>query len=88
MIEASVRALGHFIALAANLSLLSDVILIGEGMTLFELVEQTVRDTILECRDPLASTVTLLLDDSGFGAWARGAAVVAIPYSLRGMELR
>lgn len=88
VVEASGRALGRFIALAANLSLQSNVILAGEGMALFELVEETVRDTILQHRDPLASRVTLHVDDYGFDAWARGAAVVAIQSSLRRLELR
>lgn len=88
VIEASGQALGRFIALAANLSLQSEVILAGEGIALFQLVEETVRATILDHRDPLASAVTLHVDDSGFGAWARGAAVVAIQSSLRRLDLR
>ncbi|MDO5737450.1 MAG: ROK family protein, partial [Propionibacteriaceae bacterium] len=88
VIDASGQALGRLIALAANLSLQSHMILAGEGMALFELVGETVSDTILQHRDPLASAVTLHVDDSGFGAWARGAAVVAIQSSLRRLDLR
>lgn len=88
VMEASGQALGRLIALATNLSLQSDVVLAGEGIALFGLVEETVRATILDHRDPLASAVTLKVDDSGFDAWARGAAVIAIQSSLRRLELR
>lgn len=88
VIEASGQALGRLIALATNLSLQSEVVLAGEGIALFPLVEESVRHTILEHRDPLASVVTLHVDDSGFDAWARGAAVVAIQSSLRRLTLR
>lgn len=87
VIEASGQALGRFIALAANLTLQSDVVLAGEGIGLLELVEETVRATILDHRDPLASVVTLHVDDSGVDAWARGAAVAAIQSSLRRLDL-
>ncbi|GAB3820466.1 ROK family transcriptional regulator [Tessaracoccus terricola] len=88
VLEDSGQALGRLIALAANLSLQSDVILAGEGIGLLELVEETVRATIVDHRDPLASHVTLHVDDSGFDGWARGAAVVAIQSSLKRFELR
>lgn len=87
VMNASGQALGRLVALAANLSLQSDVILAGEGIGLLELVEETVRATIRDHRDPLASAVNLTVDDSGFAAWARGAAVVAIQASLRRLTL-
>ncbi|OAN39183.1 ROK family protein [Microbacterium sp. H83] len=78
IIDSSARALGRLIALAANLTLYSDVVLAGEGMRLFDVAEQTVRATVVESRDPRASEVRLHIDDSGFTGWARGAAAVAI----------
>lgn len=78
IVDASARALGRFIALAANLTLYSDVVLGGEGMRLFAVAEQVVRDAVKQGRDARASEVRLHVDDSGFPAWARGAAAVAI----------
>ncbi|MEV7610060.1 ROK family transcriptional regulator [Microbacterium sp. NPDC089320] len=78
IVHDSARALGRLIALSANLTLYSDVVLAGEGMRLFDVAEETVRATVLESRDPRASEVRLHIDDSGFTGWARGAAAVAI----------
>lgn len=78
IVHASARALGRLIALATNLTLYSDVVLGGEGMRLFAVAGQTVRDAVAAGRDPRASEVRLHVDDSGFPAWARGAAAVAI----------
>lgn len=78
VVDASARALGRLIALAANLTLYSDVVLGGEGMRLFTVAEDVVRAAVAEGRDPRASDVRLHVDDSGFPAWARGAAAVAV----------
>lgn len=78
IVEASARALGRLIALAANLTLYSDVVLAGEGVRLFTVAESTVRSAVGEGRDPRSSAVRLHVDDTGFTAWARGAAAVAI----------
>lgn len=78
IIHSSAQALGRLIALAANLTLYSDVVLAGEGMRLFDVSEETVRASVIESRDPRASEVRLHIDDSGFTGWARGAAAVAI----------
>lgn len=78
IIDSSARALGRLIALAANLTLYSDVVLAGEGVRLFTVAETAVRAAIAEGRDPRSSTVRLHIDDTGFTAWARGAAAVAI----------
>lgn len=78
IVGASARALGRFIALAANLTMYSDVVLGGEGMRLFAVADQAVRDAVAAGRDPRASEVRLHVDDTGFTAWARGAAAVAI----------
>lgn len=78
IVYAGARALGRLIALSANLTLHADVVLAGEGMGLFSVAEDAVRATVAAGRDPKASPVRLHVDDSGFTAWARGAAAVAI----------
>lgn len=86
IVESSARALGRLIALAANLTLYSDVVLAGEGVRLFTVAETAVRDAIAEGRDPRSSTVRLHIDDTGFTAWARGAAAVAIQSAFDGLD--
>lgn len=78
IVEASARALGRLIALSANLTLHADIVLAGEGMRLFSIAEDAVRASVIEGRDPRASEVRLHVDESGFTAWARGAAAIAI----------
>lgn len=87
VINRSGEALGQFITLAANMTLQSDVILAGEGIALLNLTEHTVRQTIAANRDPLATPVTLHVDNSGFRAWARGAASIAIQSSFNRLSL-
>lgn len=78
VVNAGAGALGRLIALVANLTLHRDIVLAGEGMSLFGAAEGAVRSAITAHRDPRASEVRLHVDDSGFTAWARGAAAVAI----------
>ncbi|KAA9089418.1 ROK family transcriptional regulator [Microbacterium radiodurans] len=80
------RALGRFIALAANLSLQSTVVLAGEGIGLFGVAEAEVRAEISAGRDPEATPVDIHVDDSGFRAWARGAAAVAVQAAMARMQ--
>lgn len=78
IVDTAARALGRLIALSANLTLHPDVVLAGEGMGLFAVAEDAVRAAISKDRDPRASEVRLHVDESGFTAWARGAAAVAV----------
>ena len=78
VVDASAAALGRFIALAANLTLQPSVVLAGDGIGLFAVAEERVREAIAAERDPRAEPVELYVDESGFTAWARGAAAVAI----------
>ena len=78
VVGSAADALGRFIGLAANLTLQPAVVLAGEGIGLFSVAEERVRDALAESRDPRAVEVKLYVDDSGFTAWARGAAAVAI----------
>lgn len=79
-------ALGRMIALAANLSLQADVVLAGEGIGLFALAETEIRDAIRAGRSPDAAEVTIHVDETGFRAWARGAAAVAIQSAMARMQ--
>lgn len=79
-------ALGRMIALAANLSLQSAVVLAGEGIGLYALVEDEVRAAVAAGRDADAAPIDIHVDDSGFRAWARGAAAVAIQAAMARMR--
>jgi predicted NBD/HSP70 family sugar kinase len=75
---AAAQALGRFIALAANLAMAGTVVLGGEGIGLFTVMESTVREALLADRDPEAAPVNIVLASADFTQWARGAAAVAI----------
>ncbi len=76
------RALGRMIAAVANLAMLDTVVLSGEGLGLWPIVESDVVAAIRSDRDPEATPLRVLRDESGFSAWARGAAAVAIQSML------
>ncbi len=87
VVDTAGTALGRFIALAANLSLQSAVVLSGEGIGLFRVAERAVRDALAGGRDAQAAPIDIHVDESGFRAWARGAAAVAIQDSMGRMRL-
>jgi hypothetical protein len=70
------------IAAIANLAMLDTIVLSGEGIGLWEIVESDIDAAVRADRDPEAAPVSLLRDESGFSAWARGAAAVAIQSML------
>lgn len=78
VVDAAGQALGRLIALAANLTMQPTSVLAGEGLGIWDIAESRVRAAAAADRDPLADPVEILVDESGFGAWARGAAAVAI----------
>lgn len=80
--EAAGRALGRMIAAVANLAMVDTVVLSGEGVGLWPVVETAARTALAAQRDGEASPVRIHVDDAGFDAWARGAAAVAIQASL------
>lgn len=82
VVGAALRALGRMIAASANLSMVETVVLSGEGLALVDGRLDRVSAAIRADRDVDAAPVRVLLDDSGFGAWARGAAAVAIQASF------
>ncbi len=87
VVDAAADALGRFIALAANLTFQNSAVLAGEGIGLLAITEDRVRGAIAAGRDPRAEPVQLYVDDSGFTAWARGAAAVAIQAAVDRLRL-
>jgi predicted NBD/HSP70 family sugar kinase len=87
VLDAAADALGRFVALAANLTMQPATVLAGEGIGLFAVDEERVRSAIRADRDPRADPVELYVDDSGFTAWARGAAAVAIQAAVDRIRL-
>lgn len=85
--DAAADALGRFVALAANLTLQHSVVLAGDGIELFDVAEDRVRAAIAGDRDPLADPIEIHVDRSGFSAWARGAAAVAVQAAFARLEL-
>ncbi len=78
VVDASAAALGRLIALATNLTLQHTVVLAGEGVGLYDRAADVVADAIRADRAAEAAPVNVHVDRTGFRAWARGAAAVAI----------
>lgn len=81
------RALGRMMALIANLAMVDTIVLSGEGMALWNVVDGVALAALAEDRDPDASPVEVLVDEAGFVSWARGAAAVAIQAALGRLRL-
>lgn len=82
VVGAALRALGRMIAASANLSMVDTVVLSGEGLALVDGRLDRVLAAVRADRDVDAAPVRILIDDTGFAAWARGAAAVAIQASF------
>lgn len=80
-------ALGRLIALVAGLTQQSVVVLAGEGIDLVAVAEERLRETIAQAREPRADPIEVHIDDSGFPAWARGAAAVAVQAAVDDIDL-
>lgn len=87
VVDASSAALGRLIALAANFTLQPTIVLAGDGIALFTVGEDRVRTAAADDRDRLADPLIINVDRSGFAAWARGAAAVAIQAAVRELDL-
>jgi hypothetical protein len=75
------------IAAVANLAMVDTVVLSGEGVGIWPVIEPAVRAALAAERDGEASPVRIHVDDAGFDAWARGAAAIAIQASLATLGL-
>lgn len=78
VIQLAARALGQLIANAANLTMVNDVVVSGEGSDFIGLVRATVDASLAAGRDPLAQQVRWKVRETGFCEWAQGAAAVAV----------
>lgn len=87
IVRSAASALGQLISLSASLIMHPTVVLSGDGIGLWDIAEETIRTTATAQRDPDASPLNLIVDKSGFEAWARGAAAVAIEHSLAQLAL-
>lgn len=82
IVDRAARALGRYIALAANLAMVHEVLLAGEGTGVLDVARDEVMRVLAEERDPDARPISLVVDETGFGIWAKGAAAVAIQTSF------
>lgn len=82
VVDAAARGLGRMIALAANLTMQPTVVLAGDGIGLWDVAAAQIREAATSDRDPLAQPIEIVVEDATFGAWARGAAAVAIQSAL------
>ncbi|PJJ80854.1 putative NBD/HSP70 family sugar kinase [Salinibacterium amurskyense] len=82
IVHQAAHALGRFIALAANLAMVHEVLLAGEGTGILDVARAEVMRVMNEERDPEARPLSLVVDETGFGIWAKGAAAVAIQTSF------
>lgn len=82
VVGSAVRSLGRLIAAITNIALVSTVVLAGEGVGLVDGRATALDAAIAADRDPDGGPVRLVVDDSGFVPWARGAAAVAIQSSF------
>lgn len=82
VVEAAGEALGTLIALTANLTLQSTMVLAGDGIELYDLTRDQVTAVVADLRSPQAQPVTIHARNDDYGEWARGAAVVAIQAAL------
>ncbi|WP_456846015.1 ROK family protein [Cellulomonas sp. P5_C6] len=87
VVDEAAASLGRLVAMAANLTLQPAAVLAGEGIGLFAVAEDRVRAAVAADRDPRAEPVRLYVDESGFSAWARGAATVAIQDAVDRIDL-
>ncbi|RWZ59307.1 ROK family transcriptional regulator [Labedella populi] len=78
VVRMSGAAFGRLLALVANLTSVSDIVIAGDGVALYDIARSEVRAALDADRRPLAGPVRIVRDPSGFDEWARGAAAAAI----------
>lgn len=72
------RALGRMITMIANIAMVDTIVLTGDGIALWDVVQDVATAAMRDDRDPEASDIAVHVDTSGFDSWARGAAAIAI----------
>jgi len=82
IVRSACRALGLLIADVANFAMAEHVILAGEGIGMVAVADGEMRAALAAGRSDEASVIDVLIDESGFTSWARGAAAVAIQSTL------
>jgi predicted NBD/HSP70 family sugar kinase len=85
IVESAARGLGRLLALVANLAMVEEIVLGGEGLAILDVAGEQMRLQLRADRDPDAHELDVKIDDTGFPGWARGAATVAIQSSLRSL---
>lgn len=78
MFNMAATALGKLLAMVANISLLDNIVLSGEAVGLFRLRQNMVESEMSRYREAENLPIRVLVDESSFIAWARGAAAIAI----------
>ncbi|ROS61467.1 putative NBD/HSP70 family sugar kinase [Frigoribacterium sp. PhB160] len=78
VVDEAGRALGRLAGLVADLAMVEAVVLGGEGIGLVDVARAAFDDALASGRDPAATPVRVLVGESTFDVWARGAAAVAI----------
>jgi predicted NBD/HSP70 family sugar kinase len=81
------RALGRLLATVTDFAMIDVVVLSGEGVGLLDvpLAAAEMRGALAGDRDPEAGEVRVLVGAADFGAWARGAAAVAVQARFRAL---
>ncbi|WP_102193460.1 ROK family transcriptional regulator [Microbacterium aurantiacum] len=80
-------ALGRMLALISNFAMVNTIVIAGDGIGMWEIVEPAAREALRAGRDPEANAVELHVDRSGFDVWARGAAATAIQSAFEEFRL-
>lgn len=78
VVDSAGWALGRLVAAVTNITMVSTVVLSGEGIALLDAVRPVFEATLTADRDPDASPLEVLVDATDFTSWAQGAAAVAI----------
>lgn len=87
VINAAADALGRLVAFATTLTMQNVAVIAGEGVGLVDVARGRISEVIAANRRPGAAPVQLFVDRTGFTAWARGAAVVAVQDTMRRLHL-
>jgi predicted NBD/HSP70 family sugar kinase len=87
VVAGAARALGRLLATVADFAMIDVVVLSGEGVGLLDvpLAAAEMRGALAGDRDPEAGEVRVLVGAADFGAWARGAAAVAVQARFRAL---